>query len=415
MEQLVCPTCGDISQSSAKYCQYCGQQLRCMQCGTLLSREARVCPECGSRVLERADSVERSRANDVVLPGYNRLKIDQTRDEYHLDYIFSNEAAAEQQGLISKLAASRAISIDEETDSTTASKDTSFGQLQSAVIAPQLPGANPQSVPPANPEDSSDSDSIWKVLGNAQGKVEQIELDLKCDTQKDYVTRLVRLFLYAHQQLGHVTVAADDIQELLDRISINRKSQTVYLSGDKQGLQKDGDSYKLSLVGARAIPAYLVEIMDPGKAGRFIPGEQKKPQGPKQRTRTKGGDDPNSWALATRHLSEQVPHPKANALENNEKVLLGLYGVRLARGIQFETTASHLVDYLYRAFEISLTRDQARYSMDKLTGNADGLAIKGKTGSVKITSSGCTHIESVLGLTEPDLASERSEHEGDAD
>lgn len=410
MEQIVCPTCGGVSENSAKYCQFCGQSLRCKQCGTLLSREARTCPECGTAVPERVHATGQPPLQDIVPPGYNRLKIDQTLEEYHLDYIFSDQVAAGQESLITKLATARRTA---EVYPQNTADSPSLEQLQVAVIAPQLPEAGLQASPPTPTtilsNGSSMTDGIWRVFGNAQGKVEQIEFDLKCDTQGEYVTRLVRMFLYAHQQLGHASVSSDDIHEMLDRISINSHSQSIYLSSDKQGLQKDGEMYKLTLNAIRVIPTYLAQIADPSTKGKFDPGQRKKTQVPRQRNRTKGGDSPEIWASESSQLSSQISHPKANALDNNSRVLLGLYGVRLARGPRFEVSASQLADYLFRAFEIKLTTSQVRHAMDRITSKPDGLAIKGNTGSVKITASGCAKIQETLNLSRPDELNEQAE------
>ena len=132
----------------------------------------------------------------TVLPGYNRLKLHETPDVRDVDLTVSNEAIAHIGDLLPSLVGTRPKGRNSSLVDQQPQKQSDLVEVAQEILSPhpQLPAAQLQ---PALSKDSS-KDLIWEIFRKQDGGALKQDIQtLRALTKKDYVIRLIYLYLHA--------------------------------------------------------------------------------------------------------------------------------------------------------------------------------------------------------------------------
>lgn len=110
MSELICTKCHAQSPEGAFYCQQCAHPLVCKGCKALLVPNARACIQCGQLVPEYSNNEQfYAGVISTTLPGYSRVKWDETPTERHLDAMIDNNAIEQMSHLLPLLVNNRSL------------------------------------------------------------------------------------------------------------------------------------------------------------------------------------------------------------------------------------------------------------------------------------------------------------------
>jgi hypothetical protein len=250
--------------------------------------------------------------------------------------------------------------------------------------------------------------AIRSVFTEYDGKLELKFLDIKAANQKDYVYRLVHMFLYARKVLlGMESTPRADVYDVTSFARLPKNSVSPYLSTDKN-VEKNGDgtSIGLRLSAIEHARQCFREILDTAvPAGKYIPSGETK-SAPKVRRVGKRSDkglseDKMKAVLAhpeTQSLVSRLPHAILSDMAIIDKGTVALYGLRKA-GVEGSIYYVAMSDYLHKVFRVSLPTESLRKSFRKATGAKEAKAkhIVFKLGEGwQITPSGEKYVEGKL-------------------
>ena len=413
MSEIVCLICNAPSPENALYCQQCGQPLRCQNCQNVLLPNARACIQCGKTIPERSSNDQFYLGASTVPPGYNRLKLHETPDVRDVDLTVSNEAIANIGDYLPSLIGNRPKGRHDSSMDHQPPKQPDLVEVTSEIPTPQpqLPAAVSR---PVSAENSPDQ-GIWQIFRNNEGRLTQERLDLKAASKRDYIIRLAFLYIYARWLLNEEKVPRDDVFKILDEAGVKDTNRSKYIAAS--GIRSDeNETLRLSLEGRNRAQQYIVEVLDAHGAEGWLPNQQARPTSSRVKKSNKKSSeqhisvdaDVTKWVSheETKVLVSAIPHSIVDNLSTFNKALLALYGIYKADTEQ-EVPVASIVKYLYKAFKVQVkaqTVSKKFYDERKEKTSKASFVTFVEGQGYQITPSGREHIENLLNLKQPQLA-----------
>ncbi len=414
MSEMICPRCNAQSPENALYCQQCGQPLRCQDCGAGLLPTARACIQCGKLIPERSANDHFTLGMSTVLPGYNRLKLHETPDVRDVDLTVSNEAIAHIGDLLPSLVGTRPKGRNSSLVDQQPQKQSDLVEVAQEIPSPhpQLPAAQLQ---PALSKDSS-KDLIWEIFRKQDGGALKQDIQkLKAATKKDYLIRLIYLYLYAKLQLGEDTVSRAEVYTILDGVGVKDGNTANTISQDAGISTDDHETLRLNYDGRKQVQQYIADVFNSDLTDGWIPGlDARSATNRAKKSSKKSSEQYNSvevdvarWVSheVTRTLAGTIPHSTVVNLPILDKAFLALYGIYRA-GTEQEVPVASIAKYLYDAFQVQVESQalstafyKARQEKTPKTSYVNFVEGHG----YKITPSGRNYIEESLNLKQPKI------------
>ncbi len=390
MSEILCPVCNAQSPENALYCQQCGQPLRCQDCGAGLLPTARACIQCGKAIPERSTNDQLHIGMSIVPPGYNRLKLHETPDVRDLDLTVSNEAIAHIGDFLPTLIATRPKGHKDSSVFHQQQERSDLVEVTSEEPSPQpqLPAASSQ---PTLSKDPSE-DLIWEIFRKQDGGALKQDIQkLKAPTKKDYLIRLTYLYLYAKFLLGEDTVPRAEVYPILDIAGV-KDGNTANIISQDTGISADGyETLRLNYDGRKQVKQYITDVFNDDLTDGWLPGSDARPATTRTKKPSKKGSDHQSTV---------------DAMSIQNQALLALYGIYKA-GTEHEVSVTSMSKYLYDAFEVQVdpqAMSTAFYKARKGKAPKTSYVNFVQGHGYKITASGREHIEELLNLKQPKVA-----------
>lgn len=399
MSELICPKCNAQSPEDAFYCQRCAQPLLCKGCKALLLLNARACIQCGMLIPERTNNEQYHMEVPSVLPGYSRLKIHETPDVRDLDLVVANEAIEHIKDFFPPLAGNRSLGqfkrpLDHQTQQTDLVEVTS----EVSSSPPQLPVA--KSIHPLS--EHTAEQRIWEIFKERDGKLVQEIIDLKATSKKDYIIRLVSLYLYAQESRGEEKVLRKELSKILDEANVKDTNFSVYIN--KSGIRRENETLRLTSEARSRTQQYISAILDPNEPKGWLPSDPTPSTNGRTKKSAKRGSERHSesdvlvteWTSCekTQELNKKFPQSITGKFSVEDKALFGLYCLDKA-GVIAEIQPIQLSRYLYSAFQLNVRSDGIRFK-NALAKKPPYVARPEGSATYRITASGITHVEQLL-------------------
>ena len=410
MNEIICPLCNASSPEKAFYCHQCSQPLRCQDCGANLLPIARACIQCGKLITGRPLRDQIQVGISSIQPGYNHLKFHETSDGRDLDFMFSNEAIASIGDSLLSFIGTRPKGNNGSSVEHQQRNQSDLVEVSSEVtsLQPQLPAASSQSTLPKD----SPEESIWEVFRKEEGGVLKLDItSLKASSKWDYIMRSVHLYLYAKMQLKEDKISRPEVYAFLDNIGLKDANHISQYINKAQGISSNEDgTLRLNYEGRKQAQQYIVDIFNDKLVDNWPTSSDTRPSSNRTRKAIKKNEEHHNnietniqeWVShhASQSLVKAISYNNIVSLSSQEKGLLCLYTLNKA-GIEKEVPISLIPEFLYKAYNIQISEDNLRRSLDRANEAKRSFVNYRKGQGYRITPSGCEYIENKLKLKQP--------------
>jgi hypothetical protein len=296
--KVECFNCQQPVTETAKFCGPCGTNIRCTdkECGQELYAEEAYCRECGKEVIVRRPSASTTTATSGVPINTIRFRQDKSSTDLEInvtDVVGSSGVeilAAVLNGTANRfLPGNRRKPLDitppiplnqtnlfngEESEAEPDQKE-----LPPASTAPPIVSTTPAPTDAITINDVFEASETGWFLQYTQLK--------GGDKQKDYIGRVVVLFLYYRHELGTSAVLKSDVNALVKDCSLNASNYSKWLLSDgKAFIASTGKTLTLNRAGIEKAKEILAEMADDNVPPGFKIGKRRK----SPRTKKKAGE-----------------------------------------------------------------------------------------------------------------------------
>lgn len=372
MNAITCPYCGIGLPDRAIFCGECAHQVRCRSCRDMLEPKARACVMCGALLSE---SIIDTTIYDghTSRSGINTLEFDENRTGRSLRANLTDSAVDSLSGPLGMFVAGH-LDIHRQRSHGTHSRE--------AVVIDNEPVALPVSVhnttepgrpfivtePSVAEVEDTDQDRLHGIFAYDGQRLRLKGSQLKANSQRDFVRRLVCLFLYAHELEGRDRIPRLDLNAILTEATVydgNSRSWIVntddMLTNDSMvGLSVPGREYAISVLGQISDPsvssAWSLSARSRRTGARSIITSDGEPEDVTKAVRRRSESQSKvvkEWVRAWKALGLAVSmHAVLQDKQWVDRAIVGLWAIRRATKDEIKAVSRvHLAQFIQEAFE----------------------------------------------------------------
>ncbi len=254
-----CPSCQCPLAEQGSFCSYCGVQVRCQKCQESLTLGARFCAMCGNAT----NGIEASNSLPLMGGPINKIDYKSKHSEFHAQV--TNEAMI---GVSEPLA----MLIAYQAGITPRQNNRSIGKQEDPQL--DLPGFDPGvqadtsttlstiDLPAKALPEGAELTLLRNVFRFNEDGLKLINSRLKQRSQRDFVSRLTTLFLYAHELAGREMIPRTELNAILDDAKVNDGNARSWIAKTDY-LTIDQNSVGLSVPGREFAQDVIKQFADP--------------------------------------------------------------------------------------------------------------------------------------------------------
>lgn len=382
----------------------------------LLLSDASVCIFCGALVSAASGDEYKTTVRSAA-GAPNRISFKETRGGRSLEATFTNEAV---DGISAHLAALLTTAVPGRTDRPRIEFKPNAG-----VPADQLPLTTLQrgdatpvdaiDVPHRIRDDSLDTrerERLGRIFLREGDKLLLHDTRLKARNKRNFVARLVCLFVYTHDLNSHPSVTRASVSELLKTRGLNDGNARRWIANCDELIRFE-DTLRLAALGRELAKTALSEIFDSSVPDTWTLSAGSRPRaratangdGSKtsdQRTKaSQSGAQPRKEAIALagawkERFSGTVGHSAVFGKPLADQGMIGLWAIRrIDSGERATVSRKVLADFIALAFDVNVSDRNLERAL-KTEGENTG-RVRNVTGtSFRITDGGVQYVESQL-------------------
>jgi len=412
-----CPYCDSELPQQGFYCPRCASPVRCKACGELLLTDAAACVYCGSAVLAPNVGAGLDTTRSIG-NAPNKILLKETRSSRSLEASFSDSAV---DGISAHLSFLLAAGISHSTyrppvelkkDPTSPVEQLSLTALQDSRLPPTDTIEARHSVRLESSDAGDDRERLERIFLSEGGRLLLQETRLKAKSKRNYVIRLVCLFLYAHELRENPSVSRSSVNEILQSNGVNDGNARHWIANCDE-LVRDKDNLRLAAMGREFAKTILTEVFDPSFPDEWTPSSSSRirnrtapvgddPEKPTQRKKaSRSGTQPRKEAIVLANAwKEQFPGVVEQSLVFDQPLvgrgLIGLWAIwKIDSGDRATVSRVVLADFVAAAFDVSVNDRNLERSLKNEGPKTGRVRHVGGT-CFRITESGIKYVESQI-------------------
>lgn len=248
------------------FCSSCGTRVRCGSCKAILDQGARFCVECGEASAVSVVVSEFGAEGMVKNLSLNCIRLEETHEGRSLEASLT-DAAVSNIGISlgAFISGNRDIFDRDSTNRDVRNGGLSRGEVVDLVVDIEngsvIESEKTEKVD-LRGDGTNQTSGLENVFSDQGGLLILIEPRLKANSRKDFVARLLCLFLLARSERGDQKVRRTNMNDLLKSCSVNDGNSATYITKATDFVH-EGPDVSLSVPGRERARSFLSDVFNP--------------------------------------------------------------------------------------------------------------------------------------------------------